>query len=123
MARPAPVLVVEDDPQLAGRIVHLLHKADLDIDGPYASVSDGIAALADHFPNVAIVDLHREDAGLLIDDLESYDIPFLLCPHDASTTSAGRSLLVEEEELASAILPRLIDMLCRGNMGDRTRHH
>lgn len=114
MARPAPVLVIEDDPRLAGRIARLLDDADLDMDGPYATVSDAAAALARHFPDVAIVDLHGQDADLLIADLQSYDIPFLLCPHDASTPQPrGRSLLVEEEELASALLPRLLDMLSR----------
>lgn len=124
MARPAPVLVIEDDPRLAGRIARLLDDADLDMDGPYATVSDAAAALARHFPDVAIIDLHRENADLLIADLQSYDIPFLFCPHDASAPQPrGRSLLVGEEELASTLLPCLLGMLSNQKARERRLLH
>jgi CheY-like chemotaxis protein len=73
------ILLVEDDPALAGLMVDLLLAEDYEVDGPYASVSDGMAALASHFPDGAVVDLHRPSPGasLLKDDLEAYAIPFL----------------------------------------------
>jgi DNA-binding response OmpR family regulator len=40
------ILLVEDDPTLAGLMVDLLLAEDYEVDGPYASVSDGMAALA-----------------------------------------------------------------------------
>jgi len=72
------ILVVEDDPALAGMMVDLLLAEDYEVDGPYASVSDGMAALASRFPDGAVVDLHRSSAGasLLKDDLQAYAIPF-----------------------------------------------
>ncbi|KFG90430.1 Chemotaxis protein CheY [Sphingobium herbicidovorans NBRC 16415] len=73
------ILLVEDDPALAGMIADLLQAQDYEVDGPYSNVSDGIAALASHFPDGAVVDLHRqtEGASLLKDDLAAYAIPFL----------------------------------------------
>jgi len=75
------ILLVEDDAARAGLIVDLLLSQDYEVDGPYASVSDGVAALADHFPDGAVLDLHRSSGGtsLLKDDLEAYAIPFLEC--------------------------------------------
>ncbi len=73
------ILVVEDDPMLAGMMVDLLLAEHYEVDGPHASVSDGMAALACHMPDGAVVDLHRPSRGasLLKDDLEAYAIPFL----------------------------------------------
>lgn len=73
------ILLVEDDPARAGIMVDLLLAADCEVDGPYASVSDGAAALASHFPDGAVLDLHDEAkaASLLEDDFATYDIPLL----------------------------------------------
>ena len=73
------ILVVEDDPKLAGMMVDLLLAEDYEVDGPYTCVSDGMAALAMHIPDGAVVDLHRHSRSesLLKDDLEAYAIPFL----------------------------------------------
>lgn len=75
----ARILLVEDDPTLAGIMVDLLRKADYEVDGPHANVCDGVAALASRFPDGAVIDLHRQPTGtnLLEDDLATYDIPFL----------------------------------------------
>jgi CheY-like chemotaxis protein len=75
------ILVVEDDPLVAALIAELLEGAQYQIDGPYATLGDGMAALAAHFPAGAVVDvsLQDADAGLLADDLQSYDIPYLFC--------------------------------------------
>ena len=75
------ILVVEDDPALAGMIVDLLLAEHYEVDGPHASVSDGMAALATHIPDGAVVDLHHSSRGtsLLKDDLEAYAIPYLDC--------------------------------------------
>ena len=73
------ILIVEDDPTLAGMMVDLVLAEHYEVDGPHASVSDGMAALASHMPDGVVVDLHRSSRGasLLKDDLEAYAIPFL----------------------------------------------
>lgn len=77
--RRSRILLMEDDPARAGIMVDLLLAADYEVDGPYASVSDAMAALAAHVPDGAILDLHEgaEAEGMLKEDLEAYDIPFL----------------------------------------------
>jgi len=76
-----PILLVEDDPALAVVIADMLEQADYEVDGPYATLSDGMEALARHMPAAAILDvrLGQGDAGLLADDLDLYDIPYLFC--------------------------------------------
>ena len=73
------ILIVEDDPLLAGMMVDLLLAEDYEVDGPHASVSEGMAALATHMPDGAVVDLHHpsRSVSLLKDDLETYAIPVL----------------------------------------------
>lgn len=73
------ILLVEDDPALAGRMVSLLRAAYYEVDGPHGCASDGLAALARHFPDGAVIDLHGglQAADLLKEDLAAYDVPFL----------------------------------------------
>jgi len=90
-AHQGRILLVEDDPALAGMMVDLLRAADYEVDGPHASVSDSVAALALHFPDGAVLDLHRPaaDASVLRDDLEAYDIPFLECGENDAKEPQG----------------------------------
>lgn len=83
------ILLVEDDPALAGRVARLLRAADYEVDGPHACASDGLAALARHFPDGAVVDLHGgpEAADLLREDLAAYDVPFFDGEGDALGSS------------------------------------
>lgn len=75
------ILLVEDDPAIAAIIVDLLEEAEFEVDGPYATLSEGVAAVATHLPDGAVLDMRLlgSDVGLLADDLESYDIPFVFC--------------------------------------------
>lgn len=101
------ILVVEDDPVLARSMVDLLHAADCEVDGPYADASDGMAALAEHFPDGAVLDLHRPapDASLLKDDLEAYDIPFLDC---VTAVETGQFAAIQgRSQLERRLLPWL----------------
>ncbi|WP_375197176.1 hypothetical protein [Sphingobium sp.] len=76
-----PILLVEDDPALAVMIAGILEGADYAVDGPYATLSDGIAAVAACMPAGAILDLGQggDDVGMLADDLDLYDIPYIFC--------------------------------------------
>jgi len=75
------ILLVENDPAVAQMLVEMLEQADFVVDGPHASLSDGMEALARNMPAGAVLDirLKNEDVGLLADDLEVYDIPYLFC--------------------------------------------
>lgn len=88
------ILLVEDDPALAGMMVDLLLAEHYEVDGPHASISDGMAALATHIPDGAVVDLHHPSRGasLLRDDLEAYAIPFLDCEESGSPDLQRRLL-------------------------------
>ena len=88
------ILIVEDDPLLAGMMIDLLLAEDYEVDGPHANISDGMAALATHMPDGAVVDLHRPSRSvcLLKDDLEAYAIPLLEC-EDSGVQDLQRRLL------------------------------
>lgn len=104
------ILLVEDDPTVARMMVELLQAADYEVDGPYADASDGIAALATHFPDGAVLDLHRtaEDASLLKDDLKAYDIPFFDCAGASQAGTSGR--IQGRSQLENRLLPWLRHM-------------
>ena len=104
------ILLIEDDPAVARMMVELLHAADYEVDGPYTDASDGIAALASHFPDGAVVDLHRasEGAGLLKDDLAAYDIPFFDCSKAGRTSATRRA--GSRSQLENRLLPWLKHM-------------
>nr|WP_093087280.1 response regulator [Sphingobium sp. AP50] len=76
-----PILLVEDDPVVASIMTDILERADYAVDGPHATLSDGIEALAERMPAGAILDIRLRggDVGLLADDLELYGIPYLFC--------------------------------------------
>lgn len=76
-----PILLVEDDPDVAALISGMLERADYVVDGPYATLSDGMEALAKSMPAAAVLDirLRRGDIDLLADDLDLYDIPYVFC--------------------------------------------
>lgn len=88
------ILIVEDDPLLAGMMVDLLLAEDYEVDGPHASISDGMAALAIHMPDGAVVDLHHPNrsVSLLKDDLETYAIPLLEGEDSEAQDLQGRLL-------------------------------
>lgn len=75
------ILLVEDDNCVAALIADMLEQADYAVDGPYATLADGMAALATRFPAGAVLDLslRGSDAGLLADDLDAYGIPYVFC--------------------------------------------
>lgn len=100
----ARILLVEDDPVLAGAMADLLQRAHYEVDGPHATVSDAMAAIARNFPDGAVLDLHggAEGVDLVKDDLEVYDIPFLDCSdQDERRIPAG------PKDLQRRILPWL----------------
>ena len=107
------VLLVEDDPEVGRRVAAMLERADYDVDGPHLTLADAMAALARHFPDCAVMDvsLHRQDAGLLADDLAMYDIPFILCAGRGDGDRLPRNFpaapLLHKDQLGATLLPML----------------
>lgn len=110
------ILLVEDDPAIAAMIVELLEDAAFEVDGPYATLSEGVAAVANNLPDGAVLDLKLRggDAALLADDLESYDIPFLFCSGMDKQSLARRFAdhpFISKPTLSRALIPSLRRLL------------
>lgn len=111
-----PILLVEDDPAVAAMIADMLEQADYEVDGPYATLSDGMEALACHMPAGAILDIHlgQGDAGLLADDLDLYNIPYLFCSgslDDPVIRAHPQAPLVPKPALAEKLISTVQRML------------
>lgn len=77
-AAPPRVLLVEDDITIGIALADMLEAADFAVDGPHRTVADAMAALAEKFPDFALLDLRlgRQDSLLVAEDLERYGIDF-----------------------------------------------
>jgi DNA-binding response OmpR family regulator len=111
MARET-ILLVEDDPAVAALLIDLLEDADFAVDGPYGTLAEGVAALADHLPAGAVLDvrLGAQDAGLIADDLDTYGIPYLFCSGvsgDVVTQDHPGAPLVPKPSATRALIPAL----------------
>lgn len=75
------ILLVEDDLAIAGLITDMLEEASYEVDGPYATLAEGVAAVAERMPEGAVLDVHLQgsDVDLLAGDLDSYAVPYVLC--------------------------------------------
>ncbi|WP_367348957.1 hypothetical protein [Sphingobium yanoikuyae] len=75
------ILLVEDDPAVAAVIANILEDANYAVDGPYQTLADGIAAVAEDMPSAAVLDIRLQDGdvGLLAGDLDLYGIPYVFC--------------------------------------------
>lgn len=106
------ILLVESDPDMAALICDMLARANYAVDGPYATLSDGMEALARSMPDAAILDvrLQRGDIDLLANDLDVYGIPYLFCAsafdHRAAKMHPA-ARLVPETALEWALIPTL----------------
>jgi len=111
-----PILLVEDDPDVAALISDVLEEADYIVDGPYATLSDGMEALARSIPAAAVLDirLRRGDIDLLADDLELYDVPYLFCSGSFDHPAVRRhpnAALVSKPALGSGLISTLQSIL------------
>lgn len=115
MPAPERILLVEDDPAIAAIITDILEDADYEVDGPHATLGDGMAAVAKHFPAGAVLDvrLGAGDVGLLADDLDSYDIPYLFCSGavDPLMRRHARAPLVLKPALSRSLIQTLRSIL------------
>ncbi|QCB36516.1 response regulator transcription factor [Sphingobium sp. PAMC28499] len=75
------ILLVEDDPAVAAFIANILEDANYAVDGPYQTLADGIAAVAEDMPSAAVLDIRLKDGdvGLLAGDLDLYGVPYVFC--------------------------------------------
>ncbi len=109
MAYDRTILLIEDDPHIAAMMVELLEEADYAVDGPYATLAEGVAAVAEHLPAGAVLDVRLKDGevGMLADDLDLYDIPYLFC-----SGASDHSALRDHPEAPQVDKPRMgIDLI------------
>lgn len=87
------ILLVEHDLQKGQEMRQALTDAHFEVDGPYADQRDGMAAIAEHLPDGAVIDaaLGARDLSMLIDDLQQYGVPVLMCPAEKSARRLGDS--------------------------------
>ncbi|MGA1810562.1 MULTISPECIES: response regulator transcription factor [Sphingobium] len=110
------ILLVEDDPAVAAMIAELLEDAHYVVDGPHTTLADGISAVADEMPDGAVLDvrLGEGDSGLLADDLDLYDIPYVFCAgafdHQAVHAHPAAPL-ISKSDLVRRLVPTLRRML------------
>ena len=94
MAANPKILLVEDDPAIAGIIADLLEDADYEVDGPSASLADGMAAVAADFPAGAVLDVTQQEP--LPSDSPLWDIANLvITPHDSGDSPLGFTRTVD----------------------------
>ena len=77
----ARILLVEDSWQLGNAMKRLLRVMGADVAGPAANIADAERLLAEHTPDVAIVDINLRDgerANGLIDRLQEQRIPVIV---------------------------------------------
>ncbi|MAM39824.1 hypothetical protein N5J77_10435 [Sphingobium yanoikuyae] len=110
------ILLVEDDPAVAAVIADILDGADYAVDGPYQTLVDGIAAVADNMPSAAVLDIRLRDGdvNLLADDLDLYDIPYVFCsgaPDFAMMRRHPAAPLILKPALSTELVRTLRNML------------
>jgi DNA-binding response OmpR family regulator len=116
MAQGNRILLVEDDLAVAAIIADMLEEASYEVDGPYATVAEGVAAVADHMPSGAVLDIHLmgSDVDLLADDLDRYAIPYVLCSGSDThpmVDAHPHASFVLKPDLRVKLLPALRGML------------
>lgn len=72
------ILLVEDDLRIGYALSDTLEAAGAQVDGPYTNLADAMTALAQEFPDFALLDLHlgKQDSRLVAEDLARYGIAF-----------------------------------------------
>ncbi|HUD91099.1 hypothetical protein [Sphingobium sp.] len=110
------ILLVEADPVVAAAIADMLEQADYAVDGPYASLVDGMEALARQMPAGAVLDIRlgQGEVGLLADDLDLYGIPYLFCSgafYDSAVREHPAAPLIPKPALELRLIPTLRRML------------
>lgn len=88
------VLLVEDDLRLGYALSDALEAAGAQVDGPYTTLSDAMSALAQDFPDFALLDLNLggQDSLLVAQDLKRYGIAFAFY---SGATDAGTQQKVD----------------------------
>ena len=74
MANNNRILLVEDDLAVAALIAAMLEEACYEVDGPYATVAEGVAAVADRMPSGAILDIHLKGSDADLRDCQDFRV-------------------------------------------------
>ena len=118
----ARILLVEDSWQLGNAMKRLLRVLGADVAGPAATIADAERLVAEHTPDVAIVDINLRDgerSNDLIDRLHAQRIPVVIVTgYTAVSLPSGRAEAVLQKPVSmQTLLAALHPIIAR--KGDR----
>jgi len=102
------ILVVEDSWAIANSLKRLLLLMGADVVGPAATIAEAERLIAEHTPDVALVDIHLrggERAFGLIDRLHDKGIPVIVTTgYSAVPSASGKVVAILEKPISMALL-------------------
>ena len=118
----AHILLVEDSWQLGKAMKRLLHLLGADVAGPAATTADAERLVAEHTPDVAIIDINLrngERSNGLIDRLHEQRIPVVIVTGytDVSLPSGRAEAVLQKPVSMQTLLAALHPIIAR--KGDR----
>lgn len=83
------VMLIEDELFVALDVQDVVEEAGFSVDGPYVSVADALAAVAQHLPGCAILDVRLTDGEVFpaADVLRDAGVPIIFHSGHADATS------------------------------------
>lgn len=83
------VMLIEDELFVALDVQDVVEEAGFSVDGPYVSVADALAAVAQHLPGCAILDVRLTDGEVFpaADILRDAGVPIIFHSGHADATS------------------------------------
>ena len=102
------ILVVEDSWAIANSLKRLLLLMGADVVGPAATIAEAERLIAEHTPDVALVDIHLrggERASGLIDRLHDMGIPVIVTTgYSVVPSASGKVVAILEKPISMALL-------------------
>ena len=102
------ILVVEDSWAIANSLKRLLLLMGADVVGPAATIAEAERLIAEHTPDVALVDIHLrggERASALIDRLHDMGIPVIVTTgYSVVPSASGKVVAILEKPISMALL-------------------
>jgi DNA-binding response OmpR family regulator len=116
------VLVLDDEVWVATSVVDILAEFGLRVAGPFRSNATALSYLADHTPDVAILDFNVSDgtSGRTAERLIELQTPFLVVSGSPKESSIGtefrRAEWLEKPFSEAALIARISRLLTQENL-------
>jgi DNA-binding response OmpR family regulator len=116
------VLVLDDEVWVATSVVEILAEFGLRVAGPFRSNAAALSYLADHTPDLAILDFNVADgiSGRTAERLIELQIPFLVVSGSPKETSTGpefrRAEWLDKPFGEAALIACISRLLTQGNL-------